>query len=88
MNVQKESNEDNTSQKYCYRLPCELGDSERTNLLEVINLALFNLNNEETDLNLRTTGTQMILITAGMATYRVNSGIISHTKERLLLGGV
>ena len=39
------------------RLPCELGDSERTNILEVINLALFNLNNEETDLNLRTTGT-------------------------------
>ena len=70
------------------RLPCELGDSERTNILEVINLALFNLNNEETDLNLRTTGTQMLLLTAGMATYRVNSGIISPTKERLLLGGV
>lgn len=70
------------------QLPCELGDSVRTNILEVINLALFNLNNEETDLNLRTTGTQMIILTAGMATYRVNSGIISPTKERILLGGV
>jgi len=40
-----------------YLLPCELGSSEKSNLLEAINLALFNLNNEEIDLNLRTTGT-------------------------------
>ena len=71
-----------------YLLPCELGESERTNILEVINLALFNLNNEETDINLRTTGTQMLLLTAGMATYRVHAEIISPTKSRLLLGGV
>jgi hypothetical protein len=38
-------------------LPCELGSSEKCNLLEAINLSLFNLNNEEIDLNLRTTGT-------------------------------
>ena len=44
-------------EKLCSDLPCELSDSERTNILEAINLALFNLNNEEIDLNLRTTGT-------------------------------
>lgn len=69
-------------------LPCELGESERTNILEVMNLALFNLNNEEVDINLRTTGTQMLILTAGMATYRVNGGIIAPTKSRMLLGGV
>lgn len=40
-----------------YPLPGELGSSEKCNLLEAINLSLFNLNNEEIDLNLRTTGT-------------------------------
>jgi len=40
-----------------YPIPGELGSSEKSNLLEAINLALFNLNNEEIDLNLRTTGT-------------------------------
>ena len=51
-------------------------------------MALFNLNNEEVDQNLRTTGTQLLLLTAGQATYRVNPAIISPTKSRLLLGGV
>jgi hypothetical protein len=46
-----------TQTKDCFRLPCELGDSLRTNILEAINLALFNLNNDETDLDLRKTGT-------------------------------
>jgi len=69
-------------------IECELGDSERTNILEVINLALFNLNNEEVDMNLRTTGTQILILTAGMATYRVNKAIIAPTKSRILLGGI
>ena len=49
--------DESSNTKDCFRLPCELGDSERTNILEVINLALFRLNNDEVDLNLRTTGT-------------------------------
>lgn len=89
INVRSEDwKETEDKDKDCFRLPCELGDSERTNILEAINLALFNLNNEEVDQNLRTTGTQMLLLTAGQATYRVNSAIISPTKSRLLLGGV
>ena len=53
-------------------LPGELGSSEKCNLLEAINLSLFNLNNEEIDLNLRTTGTQLIILSAGYGTYRIN----------------
>ena len=71
-----------------YLLPCELGDSDKCNLLEAINLALFNQNNQEIDLNLRTTGTYMMILTAGCATYRVNSDIITPTKSRILLGGI
>ena len=54
--LRQDLNESSTT-KDCFRLPCELGDSARTNILEVINLALFRLNNDEADLNLRTTGT-------------------------------
>ena len=68
-------------------LPCELADSDKSNILEAINLALFNLNNEEIDINLRATGCQLIILSAGSATYRVNKDIISPTKSRLLLGG-
>lgn len=34
---------------YRYPLPGELGSSEKCNLLEAINLSLFNLNNEDVD---------------------------------------
>ena len=63
-------------------LPCELADSDKSNILEAINLALFNLNNEEIDINLRATGCQLIILSAGSATYRVNKDIISPTKSR------
>jgi hypothetical protein len=32
---------------------CQVGNAEKQNILEAINLALFNLNNEEEDQNLK-----------------------------------
>ena len=37
---------------------------------------------------MRTTGTYLMILTAGCATYRVNSDIITPTKSRILLGGI
>ena len=76
------------SDSYGYPLPGELGSSEKCNLLEAINLSLFNLNNEDVDLNLRTTGTQLIILSAGYGTYRINQDILRPTKARCLLGGL
>ena len=36
-----------------YLLRCKLGNAEKQNILEAINLSLFNLNNEEEDQNLK-----------------------------------
>ena len=78
----------NEEQEKPYLMPSELADSDKCNILEAINLALFNQNNAEIDINLRTTGTYLMILTAGCATYRVNSDIISPTKSRILLGGI
>lgn len=40
---------DNNLNSKHYLLDCELGNSEKQNILEAINLSLFNLNNEEID---------------------------------------
>jgi hypothetical protein len=69
-------------------LPCELAQAERSNILEAINLTLFNLNNEDMDLNLRTTGAQLFIVSAGQGTYRINSSMLSPTKNRCILGGL
>lgn len=39
-----------------FMLPCELSTSEKSNLLESINVCMFNLINEEKDQNLKNTG--------------------------------
>ncbi|CDW71794.1 UNKNOWN [Stylonychia lemnae] len=71
-----------------YLIECKLGNAEKMNILEAINLALFNLNNEEEDQNLKTTGQQLMIITGGTGQYRVNADIVEPTKSRVLLGGV
>jgi len=69
-------------------MECELGIAEKQNILEAINLSLFNLNNEEIDQNLRNTGQQLMIVTAGHGAYRVNIDIIEPTKSRIILGGI
>ena len=69
-------------------LGCELSDSSNSNLLEAMNLALFNQGNQEVDINLKMTGVSMMILTAGCATYKVNSDIISPTKSRVILSGI
>ena len=69
-------------------LQCELSDSFKSNLLEAINLSLFNQGNQEIDLNLKMTGVSIMLLTAGCATYKVNADIIAPTKSRVVLAGV
>eukprot|EP00347_Sterkiella_histriomuscorum_P009116 403342460 len=71
-----------------YLMPCRLGNAQKQNILEAINLALFNLNNEEEDQNLKTTGQQLMIISAGSGSYRVNADIVDPTKSRVLLGGI
>lgn len=39
-----------------YLMDCKVGSADKQNILEAINLALFNLNNEEEDQNLKSTG--------------------------------
>lgn len=69
-------------------MSCQLGNAEKQNILEAINLALFNLNNEEEDQNLRQTGQQLLIITAGYGAYRINANVVEPTKSRVLLGGI
>ena len=71
-----------------FMLPCELSCSEKSNLLESINVCFFNLINEATDLNLKCTGIFLMVLTAGQGTYRVNTEMISPTKSRAILGGL
>jgi len=42
-------NFDRTKDNKHYLIDCRLGNAEKMNILEAINLALFNLNNEEED---------------------------------------
>jgi len=51
-------------------------------------LSLFSLNNEDIDLNLKTTGKQLLIVSAGLATYRINVDILAPTKARVILGGL
>ena len=74
--------------KQPYMLECELSESSNSNLLEAMNLALFNQGNQEVDINLKMTGVSMMILTAGCATYKVNSDIISPTKSRVILSGI
>ena len=53
-----------------------------------MNLACFNQGNQEIDINLKMTGVSIMILTAGCATYRVNSDIISPTKSRVILAGI
>ena len=39
-----------------YMPPCQLANSEKTNILEALNISLFQLNNEDINQNLKTTG--------------------------------
>jgi hypothetical protein len=71
-----------------FMLPCELSTSEKSNLLESINVSMFNLINEDKDINLKCTGISMLILTAGQGTYRVNTEIISPTKSRAILSGL
>jgi len=69
-------------------MDCKVGSAEKQNILEAINLALFNLNNEEEDQNLKSTGQQLLIVTAGQGAYRINANVIEPTKSRVLLGGI
>ena len=69
-------------------LDCKIGGAEKQNILEAINLALFNLNNEEEDQNLKSTGQQLLIVTAGYGAYRINANVTEPTKSRVLLGGI
>lgn len=46
-------------------MPCELSTSEKSNLLEMINISCSDLLNEEVDLNLKATGIHLLVLTAG-----------------------
>ena len=71
-----------------YLMPCQVGLADKQNILEAINLALFNLNNEEEDQNLKSTGQQLLIVTAGFGAYRINANVIEPTKSRVILGGI
>jgi hypothetical protein len=49
---------------------------------------LFLLINEDIDQSLKITGTQLMILTAGSGTYRINPGMESPTKDRIILGGL
>lgn len=74
-------------QQQSHIIDCQIGSSEKCQLLEAINLSLFNLNNENMDQNLKKTGHQLVILTAGTGSYRVNADMINPTKSRALLGG-
>jgi hypothetical protein len=44
--------------------------------------------NEDIDQNLKITGSQLLILTAGSGSYRVNPGMVSPTKDRIILGGL
>ena len=69
-------------------MDCKVAVSDKQNILEAINLALFNLNNEEEDQNLKSTGQHLLIVTAGCGTYRINANVIEPTKSRVVLGGI
>lgn len=78
----------NKAQLPNFMLPSELSTSEKSNLLESINVCMFHLINEDTDKSLKCTGINLLLLTAGQGTYRVNTEIISPTKQRVILSGL
>ena len=71
-----------------FMLPCELSSSEKSNLLESINVCMFHLINEDKDQSLKCTGINLLILTAGQCTYRVNTDIISPTKQRVIVSGL
>ena len=77
--------EDNTylPQQKNWLLECSIGSAEKCGILECINLSLFDLNNENLDQNLKRTGHQLIVLTAGAGIYRVNADMIGPTKSRV-----
>lgn len=67
--------------------PCKLGSADKSQLLEAINLSLFDLNNENMDQNLKKTGHQLLVLSAGAGFWRINAAMLRPTKSRVLLGG-
>lgn len=63
-----------------YMLECEVTECERQGILDEINISLFNLNNEDVDQNLKCTGHQLMIISAGIGVYRVNPEMMRPTK--------
>jgi hypothetical protein len=68
-------------------IECVLGCSEKCQILEAINLTLFNLNNENMDQNLKKTGHQLLILIAGTGSFKINAEMLEPTKSRALLGG-
>jgi hypothetical protein len=65
-----------------------LGSSVKSNILEAINLTLFHLVNDDIDQNLKVTGAQLMILSAGTGTYRVVPAIANPTKDRIICGGL